>query len=323
MIPSPVFLRRHGFTLIELLAVIAIVAMLIGLMLPAVQKVREAANRLACVNNLKSLGLALHNYHGVHDTFPPGAVGPVIGLSQFNKLPQHGLGTHLLPQLDQQALADAYRWDVSWFDPPNQTVVKTQLNVFQCPSAQANRFQDGSVPTVAPPPSDSFDGTAACGDYAGVGFVHAGLVSAGVIGAPRGPRDSNGNYESVFPGNQTRSLASIRDGSSSTIIFAECAGRPEMWHGQSAVPNQWLSGGPWASRSLLWCRGATADGSSFFGSCAINCTNDREVYAFHPGGANIAFADGRVQFVKQTIDIRVFARLVTRAGEEIISDGDY
>jgi prepilin-type N-terminal cleavage/methylation domain-containing protein/prepilin-type processing-associated H-X9-DG protein len=314
---------RRGLTLIELLVVIAIIAVLISLLLPAVLAARQAAHRLACVSNLKNLGLALHNYHSIHDTFPPGAVGPVIGTAQYDQLKHHGLGTHLLPFLEQQALASAYRWDVSWFDPPNQTVVNTQLGVFQCPSAQANRIQDGSLATVTPPPSDSFNGTAACGDYAGINFVNAGLVRAGVIDAPGGPTDLVGNYEAVFPGNHTRGLAAILDGSSNTILTAECAGRPQLWQGSREVRNTWVSGGPWASRNLLWSRGATPDGTAFFGRCAVNCTNDREVYSFHPGGANVAFADGRVQFLKANIDIRVFARLVTRAGQEIVSAGDY
>jgi prepilin-type N-terminal cleavage/methylation domain-containing protein/prepilin-type processing-associated H-X9-DG protein len=322
MIPSPVFRRRPGFTLIELLVVISIIAMLVGLMLPAVQNAREAANRMACATNLKNLGLALHNYHSVYDTFPPGAVGPVMGLTQYDGVKQHGLGSHLLPYLEQQPLADQYRWEVSWFDPPNQTVVNTQLGVWQCPSAWANRIHDGSLTTVTPPPSDSFNGTASCGDYAGISFVHAGLVSAGVIDPPGGPRDWNGNYEAAFPLTHTQGLAGIVDGSHNTILITECAGRPQLWQGSKKVP-KWLSGGPWASRNLLWFRGATTDGTGVFGKCAINCTNDREVYSFHPGGANVLFADGRVRFLKATIDIRVFARLVTPAGGEIVSESDF
>jgi prepilin-type processing-associated H-X9-DG protein len=201
--------------------------------------------------------------------------------------------------------------------------VNTQLNVWQCPSAQANRIEDGSLPTVSPPPPYPFNGTAACGDYAGQGGVNAGLASARVIDPPGGPRDERGNYEGVFPINHTRGLAGILDGSTYTILIAECAGRPQLWQGSREVPNKWLSGGSWASRNLLGCRGATADGTDFFGTCAINCTNDREVYGFHPGGANAVFAGGHVRFLKATIDIRVFARLVTRAGGEIVSGGDY
>src|SRR5262245_36942955 len=97
--------RRHGFTLIELLVVIAIIAVLIGLLLPAVQKVREAASRMACANNLKNLGLAAHNYHDAHNSFPPGAVGPLTpAFPQYLNLKHHGLGTYLLPYLQQPAI---------------------------------------------------------------------------------------------------------------------------------------------------------------------------------------------------------------------------
>ena len=314
---------RLAFTLIELLVVIAIIAVLVGLLLPAVQKVREAAARMKCANNLKQLGLACHNYHDANGKFPPGAVGPLSpAFPQYALLKHHGLATYLLPHLEQAALAHRYSWGDSWFDPPNQPVVNAQLPVWQCPSAQANRIQDGSLPTVTPPPSEPFNGTAACGDYAGMSVVDAGLVRTGVIDPPGGPLDDRGHYEGVFPPNHARCLGDILDGSSSTILIAECAGRPQLWRAGKPVPNVWLSGAPWASRNLLWCRGATPDGTAFFGTCAVNCTNDREVYSFHPGGANVVFADGSVRFLRADIHIRVFARLVTRAGGEVPA-GDF
>src|SRR5262249_35130190 len=146
---------------------------------------------------------------------------------------------------------------------------------------------------------------------------------AGVIDPPGGPLDEKGNYEGVFPVNHTRCIDDIHDGTSNTILMAECAGRPQLWQGRREGPNKWLSGGPWASRNLLWCRGATADGAAFFGTCAVNCTNDREVYSFHTGGANVVFADGSVHFLKADLGIRVFAQLATRAGGEVVSAADF
>jgi prepilin-type N-terminal cleavage/methylation domain-containing protein len=310
--------RQYGFTLIELLVVIAIIAILIGLLLPAVLKVREAASRIACANNLRNLGLALHNYHGDHNTFPPGAVGPLgPSFPQFVQLKHHALGTYLLPYLEQQALISQYRWDASWFDPPNQPVVNTQLKIWQCPSAEANRITDGSLATVQPPLGDRFNGTAACGDYAGMTTVYTELARRGLIDPTSSPLNQLGNYEGVFPVNSTRRLTDIPDGTSNTIMMAECAGRPQLWQGRKPVAKVWLSGGPWASRNLLWGRGATPDGTAFYGPCAINCTNDREVYSFHTGGAHAVYADLSVHFLPASISIRVFAKLVTRAGGEV------
>jgi prepilin-type N-terminal cleavage/methylation domain-containing protein/prepilin-type processing-associated H-X9-DG protein len=314
-------MKRPGFTLIELLVVIAIIAVLIGLLLPAVQKVREAANRMSCQNNLMNLGLALHMYHGDHDKFPPGAVGQLgPSFPQFAGLKNHGLGTHLLPYLEQQALASRYCWGVSWFDPPNQPGVNKQLKIWQCPSAQPNRVMDGSLPALASP---WFNGTAACGDYAGMRGVDAELARRGLIDPPSGPRNLLEEYEGAFTINDTRCVADFLDGASNTILMAECAGRPQLQQGRKPVPNVLLSGGPWASRNLLLGRGATPDGTAPYGECAINCTNEHEVYSFHPGGANVVLADGSVRFLRADIGIRVFAQLVTRAGGEVVSGGDF
>ena len=155
-----------------------------------------------------------------------------------------------------------------------------------------------------------------------MGVVDAGLVRAGLIEAPGGPRDERGHYEGVFALNAARGVADIHDGTSHTILMAECAGRPQLWQARREVASVRVTGGPWASRNLLWCRGSTPDGEAFFGTCAINCTNNREVYSFHTGGANVGFADGSVRFLRADISIRVFAGLVTRDGGEVVA-GDY
>src|SRR5438094_9057054 len=109
---------RAAFTLIELLVVIAIIAVLIGMLLPAIQKVREAANRMSCLNNLKQLGLAAHNYHDSYRMFPPG---------QLTTPKKHALGTFLLPFIEQTNLATPYSFTIHWYEAPNQPVVTAPL----------------------------------------------------------------------------------------------------------------------------------------------------------------------------------------------------
>lgn len=313
-----------GFTLIELLVVIAIIGILVALMLPAVQSAREAARRVACTNNMKNLALAAHNYHDTHRTFPPGVLGPITPqLSQYARWKHHGMGTFLLPYIEQQPLADGYDWNASWFDPLNQAVVNVPLSIWQCPSAPGNRTHNGTVPTVMPPPNEPFAGTAACGDYAGMASIDPGLENSGLIDPLSGPRDPRGHIEGAFPINASRRLSDFLDGPSQTILMAECAGRPQLWQRHKLVADLSLSGGPWASRNLLWCRGASHDGTAFFGACAVNCTNDRAVYSFHPGGASIALADGSVRLLAEGIDIRLFTALVSRAGGEVVSVADF
>jgi prepilin-type N-terminal cleavage/methylation domain-containing protein/prepilin-type processing-associated H-X9-DG protein len=308
---------RRGFTLIELLVVIAIIAVLLGLLLPALQKVREAASRIKCANNLKQLGLAMHNYHDTMRAFPPAYVnkGP-YGNSGFPFT--HGWAPFLLPYIEQQPLYNLYRWDFPQYAPENQPVEARQLSIFQCPSApEQERYL-----TIGP---FAFFGTkGACGDYTIMLGVDPVLAQLGWV-------DSVGDYRGALTNTPTPALGlsptptgtrltDITDGTSNTILLAEDAGRPRLWQAGKAGPDQVLPGAPWNHyRGGILLQGSAFDGTATPGQCALNCNNDQEVYAFHPGGANAVFADGSVHFLKAGMDIRVMARLITRAGGEVVS----
>src|SRR5262245_17911071 len=129
--------HRSALTLVELLVVIAIIGMLVALLLPAIQSAREAARRAHCMNNLREIGLALHQHHDAYGKFPPGWVQAPFTVPQ-GKIIQggHGFGPFLLPFIEERALADIYRWDKRSQGPENQPVATTQLKIVQCPSAQ-------------------------------------------------------------------------------------------------------------------------------------------------------------------------------------------
>ena len=299
--------RRSALTLVELLVVIAIIAVLIALLLPAVQKVRESADRMACSNNLKQIGQAMHQHHDTYGKFPPGWVEAPVTVPQGKVIQGgHGFGPFLLPYLEQEALARVYRWDRRSQGPENQRVAKTPLKILQCPSAQADRW----VPAEEEPSNYGYGGKAACGDYTGVKAIDSRLVQLGLV-------DQAANYDGVLTVNYLTRLADITDGASQTILVTECAGRPQLWRAGRPVPGSYAPGGAWVGATLTFGQGSTPDGATKPGPCAINCTNHREVYSFHPGGANAAFADGSVHFLNAGMDIRVFARLATRAGGEV------
>jgi prepilin-type N-terminal cleavage/methylation domain-containing protein/prepilin-type processing-associated H-X9-DG protein len=303
---------RHGYTLVELLVSIAIIAILIGLLVPAVQKVREAANRTQCANNLKQLGLAFHDYHDSKRAFPPAFVnnGP-YGTSGFSFT--HGWGAFLLPFIEQEALAKLYRWDLPLYEVGNQPVMTQHLSVFQCPSTpEPNRFMEFG-------PFAFFGTKGACGDYAATLGLDPVLVQQGLVPAV-------GDLRGVLtPAPTLAHVRHITDGTSNTILLAEAAGRPRLWQAGRMGPDQKLEGGAWNHfKGGIVLRGSLPDGTwpKVPGPCAINCINDGELYAFHPGGANTVFADGSVHFLSAGTNIRVLAALITRAGEEVIP-GDF
>ena len=303
--------RRTGFSLIELLVAISIIAVLIGLLLPAVQQAREAARKSQCSNNIKQIGLALHNYEGQWGMFPT-ATRPTptqAGRKQATAL------ARLLPFLEQAGLFKRYDFRVNWFDSPNPPVIQTQLAVFQCPSTPNVNRVDTKLITVG---GISFAGPRACGDYAPMEGVGSLLTGTGLVDAQS--ENSAGALQANF--TQCR-LADFRDGTSSTITIAEDAGRP-VWYTRGKIDpsNTVLPGAGWADDEQdFFLHGAKTDAlATPPGPCAINCHNDGEIYSFHSGIANVLFADGHVKFLSASTNIRVVARLITPRSREVVPD---
>lgn len=321
---------RRGFTLIELLVVAAIIAILIALLLPAIQKAREAANRTRCQNNLKQLALALHNFHDATGTLPASTnIGPAS--------PRVSYIIQLLPNLEQNALYQRYDFSLNWYDTGNQPVTTIPLQVVLCPSAPHTQKDSKPEDYFGTPPAWSNTTTALypVTDYGATTHVGDRAVTAGLV-------DKGGS--GIMPKNSTPKFEDVLDGLSNTIMLAESAGRPFLYQKGNligALPTSRVNGGGWSrAASDFSIEGSSPDGTTFPGTCAVNCTNGETptiypadpiygnngssaVYAFHPNGANVAFGDGSVHFIRDTVNIRVFARLVTRAGNEPIAAGDY
>src|SRR5262249_40461489 len=222
-----------ALTVTQFLVVIPIIVVLSPLLVPAVQKVREAANRTSCKSNLHNVGLALLNFESTRGRFPPGTVtgpNPECGVPAGAV---HSCWPFLLPYLEQQTLSSLYHWEVPYFHDLNQPAVTTPLKVLQCPSADPNRMVVGQ---------EGFTGTkaGACADYAPVTDVASTLADRGWI-------DVAGDYRGVLAANAMTYMSQIRDGTSHTILIAEDAGRPTSWKAGRSVATGSSPGGPWAS----------------------------------------------------------------------------
>jgi len=282
--------RPSGFTLLELLVVIAILAILVGLLLSAVQQVRVSALRLRCQNNLKQLGLAVHNYDSACGAFPA---------SSRSKAPKYTWYCEALPYLEQ----GRPRFDLNhnWSDAVNLPASRTANVLFYCPAVPyIDRIDPANL-------------NVAVSDYPATGDVHPGLYA---INKKPVPADLNGAMNRA--GRTPR--AAISDGLSNTILVTEDAARPELWRVGTQVVGGKTSPAGWAvPEHEITVSGWRVNGTGTTGGgpCAMNCTNENEIYSFHRGGANAVFADGSVHFLRNSTANYIIAALVTRAGDEV------
>jgi prepilin-type N-terminal cleavage/methylation domain-containing protein/prepilin-type processing-associated H-X9-DG protein len=308
--------RRPGFTLIELLVVIAIIAILIALLVPAVQKVREAAARTQCQNNLKQIGLGMHNYANIFRGFPPSATtGSTASAPYFPY--QHCWTAACLPYIEQTAAFNLYNYKANWNDPSNYTAIRTSLVIFACPSTpNANRYD----PTIVAQP--------ACGDYDAVNAIK-NFVAINCFGIPGITNADDPRIVGAMRRDQVTAFTSITDGTSNTILVAEDSGRSDFYafgpkqvgyaqSGQGCIINgtNVCKQGGWADPGGPFSIDGANTNGSVPGPCPLNCSNNSELYSFHTAGANAVFADGSVHFLHDSINLCTLAALTTRAGGE-------
>ncbi len=325
--------NSKGFTLVELLVVIAIIGILIGMLLPAVQQVREAARRTTCANNMRQSGLAIHNYESAHMQFPSagqakrGGSGSNSGQNVFfsdrQKLESfgqasHSVQTYILPFIEQgnvyQFVNLKYRYDIDSSlpqAPTNQQAAKFSIPAYLCPSTQRSSSVDAE----------------------GYGFTDYSApvtVRPGLNGNPNQRR-----FKCALNGDSRRTIASITDGTSNTVAIAEDAGRYDVdTGGFMVVKPETMDDGTVANRrSWAWAdpdnafnvdklvnNSATPVGGP--AGCTwdiVNCGPNEETFSFHPGGANVNFCDGSVHFLNADIDAVSFTAIMSKNGGEVES----
>jgi prepilin-type N-terminal cleavage/methylation domain-containing protein/prepilin-type processing-associated H-X9-DG protein len=332
--------NRKAFTLIELLVVIAIIAVLIGLLLPAVQKVRESAARAQCQNNLHQIGVAIHGYHDAFQALPPSHTST------------DGWPAMTLPYMEEANLYNTYKLGIGYDQGMNRTAITGRVKIFECPSApgqnavfQITQSPDGYGSATQLP------GMMGVIDYGAVNQVFDGFYIANGLPVPAGYPDS---CLGPLQPNKATPLTWIKDGTSNTIMIAEDAGEPQSYvlgqliatvrpPGKNLIKTEgigtptpdWGWADPGFAYSINGCdptngfiiqhdgptAGQVSDGAGGFTRPSgtpvfINGNNNGELYSFHTGGANVVFADGSVHFLTASMSPAAFAALVTARGGE-------
>jgi prepilin-type N-terminal cleavage/methylation domain-containing protein/prepilin-type processing-associated H-X9-DG protein len=356
MFAGPVGTRnkpQRAFTLVELLVVIAIIGLLVALLLPAIQNAREAARRTQCVNNLKQLGIALNNHVSAREVFPPAAVS-----KPFPNFPSHPQSfyrwsalAHLLPYMEEQSLHDLLDLSYPLYMPGagypisdrNRLGISKSLPEFLCPSDLGEAVKEQMGPTNYVVCSGSGVGGGTPFKTDGIFFVNSATkfanitdgssntiaVSESLLGVDT-PR-AGGVFVDYTPERNYKFI--LRFGGPSDLTDLACNG--------SLSFNSTTSSGN-DPRGFAWCSGEyrCATYNHYYGpnsvqyDCVSSVTTDpspgspmlysaygwRAARSLHPGGVNVTFADGAVRFIDETIDVKIWQALSTRAGEDIVSD---
>jgi prepilin-type N-terminal cleavage/methylation domain-containing protein/prepilin-type processing-associated H-X9-DG protein len=311
-----IVMGRRAFTLLELLVVIAIVAVLIGLLLPAVQKVRESAARMQCSNNLHQLGLAAHQYHDANGTFPPG-----VQQGRFGGAPQYRgytLFIYLLPYSEQNNLYQSW----GFVEPLNNTAggagarTAAVLSMLLCPS--------DVIPTN---PVASQDRTYAVGSYGGNGGRRSFDPTSG---------STDGIFHTTGPGSQPVAnqrpvrIADITDGTANTLLFGERSHRDPAYDALPGASRMMAEWGWWAASTGRLAIGDVTLSAAVpinhlvsSGNLGPGSLEEQRICAFgsnHLGGANFTLADGSVRYISESIAVLTLQALATRAGSETVGD---
>lgn len=318
--------KRGGFTLIELLVVIAVIGVLIGLLLPAVQKVRESANRMQCQNNLKQLGIALQNYHDTRGRFPSWGFNFATNPNPANPFgPQvrgHSALSMTLPYIEQGNVSNAADIKKSLVDPANlpppmgTTVAgQTKIKTFVCPSAP-DRMVDYRTWFGQEAPY-MFAAT----DYAAIRGMQPGFITACAPGTAQGDTGFFGDFGTNGLADGIR-MVDINDGTSNTIMLTEIAGRQQTYAKGKAVTGgfgvapAWQLNAAWGDfNTNRFLTGYDTTGLAVGCNC-INANNFNSIYSFHTSGTNAAMGDGSVRFIRDSIAPAIVAAAITRQGEE-------
>ena len=352
--------RRRGFTLIELLVVIAIIAVLIALLLPAVQAAREAGRRAQCVNNLKQIGLALHNYHSTNGSFPMGSGSGMLGSPTVgNYQAKECWASHgpLLAFIGEMPLYNACNFNWSPDEPCNQTVDSTQVKTYLCPSDFRATMQTNGDNGVLTTGNNCY--------FASMGpttDIRASLSNSA-------PSYATVPTAGLFAFQQSKGINQVIDGTSNTIAFAESTvGVPGqlarqklvglanvsipaaaiqqnafnnpagVQSGIAACTAAWQSGkSPDIQRGDSWQQGGMCmtlfttvvppngqnDAWAYCSNGSGAVSNFSNADSYHPGGVNVLMTDGSVKFMKDSITMTVWWALGSIAGGEVISADSY